>query len=166
MIRIAEVRDLDAIRAIYNEGIADRIATLDTDAKDDAAIREWFAQHDGRYAVLVAERERQIAGWASLNRYSHRCAYAGVAEISVYVRRDSRGTGLGTSLLLELERIAVLNRFHKLVLFALDSNRAGRGLYTKSGFREVGIFKEQGQLDGGFVDVVIMEKLLAPAPRE
>jgi phosphinothricin acetyltransferase len=33
-------------------------------------------------------------------------------------------------------------------------------LYTKHGFRTVGIYKEQGQLDGRWVDTIIMEKLL------
>jgi phosphinothricin acetyltransferase len=33
-------------------------------------------------------------------------------------------------------------------------------LYTKLGFRTVGVYKEQGQLDGRWVDTIIMEKLL------
>ncbi|MBV8198563.1 MAG: GNAT family N-acetyltransferase, partial [Candidatus Eremiobacteraeota bacterium] len=39
-------------------------------------------------------------------------------------------------------------------------NEAGQRLYKRLGYREVGVFKEQGRLDGRPVDVVAMEKLL------
>ena len=161
-VRDANAGDIDPIRAIYNEGIEDRIATLDVDAKSDAEIQEWFGAHGGRYAVLVAERSGAIVGWASLNRYSHRCAYSGVADLSVYVRRDARGTGLGTALLTAIEVRARQGGFHKIVLFALAHNSAGLRLYERLGYRAVGTFAEQGQLDGRYVDVVAMERILAP----
>jgi phosphinothricin acetyltransferase len=162
LIRDALEADLAAIRGIYNQGIEDRIATLDENPKSEAAIREWFGQHDERYAVLVALREARVAGWASLNSYSHRCAYRGVADLSIYVERSARGTGVGRALLSEIEARARRAEFHKIVLFALAQNDAGQRLYRKAGYRDVGVFKEQGRLDGRFVDVIAMEKLLKP----
>jgi phosphinothricin acetyltransferase len=161
-IRRASASDLAAIREIYNEGIADGIATLDEDPKSEDDISEWFARHDERYAVLVAERNERIAGWASLNAYSHRCAYRGVADLSVYVSRDARGSGVGTALLQAIEGYARRGGFHKIVLFALAQNAAGNGLYRKAGYRDVGVFAEQGQLAGRYVDVVAKEKILKP----
>jgi L-amino acid N-acyltransferase YncA len=162
-VRTASVADLDAIRRIYNEGIADRIATLDEEPKTADDIAQWWAAHGDRYAVLVAEHAGgAIAGWASLNPYSHRCAYRGVADLSVYVARDARGTGIGTLLLRALEETAKANEFHKIVLFTFAFNAGGQGLYRKLGYREVGTFREQGRLDGRFVDVMAMEKILAP----
>jgi L-amino acid N-acyltransferase YncA len=161
-VRSARAGDLAAIRAIYNEGIADRGATLDLDPKTEAEIVDWFAaRSDGHYAVVVATREDAIVGWASLNPYSHRCAYANVADLSIYVARAARGTGAGTLLLRAVEDVARCNGFHKIVLFALTVNAAGQRLYRKAGYREVGIFREQGVLDGRFVDVIAMEKLLS-----
>jgi phosphinothricin acetyltransferase len=158
--RPASVEDLESIRAIYNEGIEDRVATLDEMPKSEDDIRRWFGEHEGRYAVVVAEEGDAIVGWASLNRYSHRCAYDGVADVSIYVRRNWRGRGVGRQLLTELERAAARNDFHKMVLFALASNDAGLRLYQGRGFREVGVFREQGKLDGRYVDVIAMEKLI------
>jgi L-amino acid N-acyltransferase YncA len=156
--------DLEAIRRIYNEGIADRIATLDEDAKTAGDIAAWWENHGERYAVLVVRDDvANVAGWASLNPYSHRCAYRGVADISVYVARDARGAGVGSMLLAALEERAQHHAFHKLVLFALSFNVAAAALYRKFGYREVGVFREQGRLDGVLVDVVAMEKILAPA---
>lgn len=159
-IREATLGDLGAIREIYNEGIEDRIATLDVEPKSEGEIGEWFAARGGRYAVVVAQRDDAIVGWASLNPYSHRQAYGSVADLSVYVARDARGSGIGTALMRAIEAHAKRGAFHKIVLFALTVNDAGQQLYRKAGFREVGVFREQGQLDGRFHDVVAMEKLL------
>ena len=162
-IRSAEVRDAEAIRRIYNEGIVDRIATLDTDPKSVEDMATWWAAHSDRYAVIVADDESgNVVGWASLNPYSHRCAYRGVADLSIYVARDRRGSGVGYALLSALERIAKANDFHKIVLFTFAKNVHGQGLYRKAGFTEVGIFREQGIVDGNFVDILAMEKVLKP----
>ena len=158
--RRATLADLPAITEIYNQGIEDGVATLEYPTKSEAEMRDWFAAHDDRYAVLVASENDSTIGWASLNRYSHRCAYDGVADLSVYVRRDRRGQGVGMALLQSLERAARSAGFHKLVLFALTDNAAGKRLYERCGFREVGVFCEQGKLRGQFVDVLIMEKVL------
>ncbi|MGC5328177.1 arsinothricin resistance N-acetyltransferase ArsN1 family A [Brevibacillus sp. SYSU BS000544] len=159
-IRKAQVDDIEAIRNIYNQGIADRIATLETDQKDAAYMRTWYEQRQERHAVLVAEIEPQVIGWASINPYSHRCAYNSVGDISIYIDREHRGKGIGHCLLQELDRVALENGFHKLVLFTFPFNQLGQGLYRRSGYREVGIFQNQGILDGEYIDIMAMEKLL------
>ena len=161
IVRSASRDDLEAIRRIYNEGIEDREATLETDVKSAEDLAEWWVEHDGRYAVLVAGEGSDIAGWASLNRFSHRCAHSAIADLSVYIARSRRGKGIGYALLAALEDEAVKGGFHKIVLHALNANVRGRRLYEKAGFREVGVFKEHGKLDGRYVDVVAMEKLLS-----
>lgn len=160
-VRSADSQDLEAILRIYNEGIADRIATLETEIKDLFYMQHWFKDHKGRYGVLIAEHENEIVGWASLNRYSQRCAYDGVAELSVYVSRDYRGKGVGSFLLPALEQLARKEDFYKIVLFTFPFNTAGRRLYQKFGYREVGTFEKQGILEGQPIDVTIMEKLLS-----
>ena len=60
----------------------------------------------------------------------------------------------------ELESLARKHGFHKIVLAAFPFNAAGMKLYQRHGFRTVGIYEEQGQLDGKWVDTIIMEKLL------
>ncbi|MEH7110618.1 arsinothricin resistance N-acetyltransferase ArsN1 family A [Bacillus sp. JJ1764] len=157
--RLASMSDLKSIVNIYNQGIEDRIATLEVDPKDMEYMTQWFNNHNGRYAVTVIEQNNEVVGWASLNPYSHRCAYAGVADLSIYIRRDFRGKGAGSILLKEVEQIALKNDFYKIVLFTFPFNKLGQGLYRKSGYREVGVFKNQGILDGQFVDVMIMEKV-------
>ncbi len=160
IIRRASEADLPAILKIYNQGIADRIATLEAEEKDEPYMRRWFAEHQGRYCVLVAELADEVIGWASLNRYANRCAYDGVADLSIYIARAHRGKGVGKALLDQLEEAARSHQFHKIVLFTFPFNLLGQALYRKCGYREVGVFRNQGMLDGKFVDVMAMEKLL------
>ena len=127
--REATPADVPTIARIWNEGIADRIATLDEDPKTEADVDAWFADHDARYAVTVAlDADGHVVGWASLNRYSDRRAYAGVADLSIYIARESRGQGIGKQLLRALEVRAKQNEFHKIVLFALARNDAETAL--------------------------------------
>ncbi|WP_053960775.1 arsinothricin resistance N-acetyltransferase ArsN1 family A [Sulfobacillus thermosulfidooxidans] len=161
VIRRAEEYDLSNIQRIYNQGIADRIATLDADAKDEEMMKTWWAGHSARYGVLVAEFGDDIIGWASLNPYSSRKAYQGVAELSIYIDRQWRGQGVGRKLLGALEDYARHQKFYKIVLFTFPHNVAGRRLYQTMGYREVGIFYRQGILDGQYIDILAMEKFIA-----
>src|SRR5262249_4347983 len=99
--------------------------------------------------------------WASLNVFSARECYRFVADISVYVERGWRSKSVGRAPLEHLTELARQHGFHKLVLSAFPANAGGMALYARSGFRAVGIYHEQGQLDGKWVDTIIMEKLLS-----
>jgi phosphinothricin acetyltransferase len=110
--------------------------------------------------VLAAEVNGAAIGWASLNAFNVRAAYDHVADFSVYVERGWRGKGVGRQLLAALIDRARALGYHKMVLAAIADNAAGIALYTRAGFSKVGVYREQGQLDGRWVDVIIMEKLL------
>jgi phosphinothricin acetyltransferase len=160
IVRPAAAADAEAICAIHNEGIVDRVATLDTTLRTPDGVRDWLRARGARHPVLAAEMDRVVVGWASLNAFNPRAAYDHVADFSVYIARAWRGRGIGRQL---LDRLIVAARalgYHKLVLAALADNAAGAALYSRAGFTKVGVYREQGQLDGRWVDVVIMEKLL------
>jgi phosphinothricin acetyltransferase len=159
-LRAANADDADAICTIFNQGIADRLATLDTALRTPAERRQWLADRGPRHPVIVAAADGLVVGWGSLNPFTARAAYDHVADFSIYVERSWRGRGVGTQLLERLAERAGDLRYHKLVLAALAHNAAGVALYTRAGFSRVGIYREQGQLDGRWVDVIIMEKLL------
>lgn len=160
-VRPAGLKDIPAITRIYNQGIEDRVATLETALRTEDERREWLLSRSERHKVLVAVDENDTAwGWASLNVFNARACYSGVADISVYIERGRRGQGLGRLLLTHLEEAAREQGFHKMVLATFPFNRLGQGLYRRMGFREVGIYEKQGKLDGNWIDVMIMEKLL------
>ena len=159
-LRPAHADDAEAICTIYNQGIADRMATLETALRTPAERRQWLADRDPRRPVIVADAHGIVVGWASLNRFSSREAYDHVVDISIYVERRWRGQGIGRLLIERLIDLARELGYHKMVLAALPHNEAGVALYTRAGFTRVGIYHEQGQLDGRWVNTLIMERLL------
>lgn len=160
-VRDATAVDAAAIAAIYNQGIEDRVATLETELRTAEERTQWLAAHGPRHPVLVAvDRNGDVAGWASLNAFNPRPAYDHVVDFSVYVARERRGRGIGDALLSALEVRARGIGYHKMVLAAFPTNAAGMRLYERHGFRTVGIYREQGRLDGRWVDVIVMDKIL------
>jgi L-amino acid N-acyltransferase YncA len=159
-LRLAMASDAEAICRIYNQGIEDRIATLETELRTPDERREWLASRSPRHPVIVAEDDAgEVTAWASLNIFNAREAYRFVADVSVYVERRWRGKGAGRVLLEQLVELGRQHGFHKLVLAAFPFNAAGMALYERLGFRTVGIYREQGQLDGKWVDTIVMERL-------
>ncbi|MCA9877069.1 MAG: N-acetyltransferase [Thermomicrobiales bacterium] len=160
-IRDATLDDAPAIARIYNQGIEDRLATLETELRSAEERAEWLAAREARHPVLIAvESTGAVLGWASLNRFNPRPAYDHVADFSVYVAREARGRGVGGALLGVLVERARALGYHKLVLAAFPNNAAGMRLYERHGFTPVGVYHEQGLLDGRWVDVIVMERLL------
>jgi L-amino acid N-acyltransferase YncA/DNA-binding transcriptional ArsR family regulator len=160
-IRDATAADAAAIARIYNQGIEDRVATLETQLRTPEERAEWMAARGPRHPVLVATDEGgAVVGWGSLNPFNPRPAYDHVADFSVYVAREERGRGVGDALLGALTLRARALGYHKMVLAAFPTNAPGMRLYERHGFTTVGIYHEQGMLDGRWVDVIVMERIL------
>ncbi len=153
--RPAHPNDAAAIAAIYNQGIAERIATFETRLRRPEEILQWF---DGRHPVVVVEAEGCVVAFASTAPYRARECYAGVAEFSVYVAPAWRRRGAGRAAMLALIEAAAAAGFWKLVSRVFVENRASRALLRSLGFREVGIYQRHARLDGIWRDVVIVER--------
>jgi phosphinothricin acetyltransferase len=160
-IRDATTEDAAAIAYIYNQGIEDRVATLETMQRTPEERAAWLSARGPRHPVLVAQEAGEVVGWASLNQFNPRPAYDHVVDLSVYVAREKRGRGIGDALMTALDARARALGYHKLVLTAFPTNAPGMRLYERHNFRTVGIYREQGLLDDRWVDTIVMEKILA-----
>lgn len=155
--RAANEADAEAIARIYNEGIEDRVATFETRPRTAPDIRAWF---DSRHPVVVVEDAGRVLAFAATASYRPRDCYAGVVEFSVYVARARRGHGAGRLAMQALIEAAAQAGYWKLLSRVFPENLASLSLLRKLGFREVGVYRKHGQLDGVWRDVVIVEKLI------
>jgi L-amino acid N-acyltransferase YncA len=146
--------DWGSVRAIYEEGIATRNATFETQVP---GWDEWDSVHL-RVCRLVARREGKVIGWAALSAVSDRCVYAGVAEVSIYVAASARGKGVGKALLRALVEASEDEGIWTLQAGIFPENQGSIALHKMHGFREVGRRERLGQLDGIWRDVVLMER--------
>ena len=154
-IRPATEADLESVARIYAEGIEDRVATFDTEPPAPDDLRPWL---EGRIPMLVAGGR----GFVRASPYSDREAYAGIAELMVYVARSVRGSGVGRALVEALCDEATAGGLHKLIAKVFPENEASVRLMERCGFRRVGVHLRHGRLDGRWRDVLLLERSLGP----
>ena len=159
-VRHARPSDAAAIAHIYNQGIADRVATFETEPRSPESIVAALGERGERYPTLVGERGDQVVAVAWASPYRPRACYDGIAEFSVYVDRAARGSGAGRAVLAALLQECARRGFWKLVSRIFPENTASRQLCRRLGFREVGRYERHARLDGEWRDCVIVEKLL------
>jgi L-amino acid N-acyltransferase len=164
-VRLARPDDAEAIRAIYNLEVTSSTVTFDLVPRSVEAQEAWLAARSGAHAAVVALEGGEVVGFGSLSPYRDRPAYATTVEDSVYVRRDRQGAGVGKVLLGELVELATAHGFHAVMARIVGGHEASIALHRAQGFDVVGIEREVGRKFGRWLDVVVMQRLLAePAP--
>jgi L-amino acid N-acyltransferase YncA len=161
--RLATEGDAAAIARIYNQGIEERIATFETEPRTAEQIADQLREKGERYPTVVAERDGEVVAWAGTSSYRARACYDRIAEYSVYVDRSARGIGAGRAVLEALFVEAERRGLWKLLSRIFPENVASLALCRATGFREVGVYRRHGKLDGEWRDTVIVEKLLGEA---
>jgi L-amino acid N-acyltransferase YncA len=146
--------DWPDVSSIFLEGIATGNATFET-------LPPNWEEFDRRYLPfgrLVARYEGAIAGWSALNRRSRRSAYAGVAELSIYVAAWARGKRVGSALMEsaipESERYGIWTLQGSII----RENTASLKLCEAHGFRQVGYRERIGKQLGKWRDTVLVER--------
>jgi L-amino acid N-acyltransferase len=159
--RLAERRDAEALRAIYNVEVLESTVTFDLVPRALTDQLTWIDEHSGGHPALVAVRDDDmVVGFASLTPYRPRPAYAPTVEDSVYVDRDQRGNGIGRLLLTDLVELARSHGFHSAIGRIVGGHEASIALHRACGFEEVGVEREVGRKFGRWLDVVLMQRML------
>lgn len=148
--------DWPDVERIYAEGIATKMATFETAPKSQSSWQQQSVQ--GSAIVAQIESDTALAGWAVLWPISDRCAYAGVAEVSVYIAESARGKGAGKALLNNLITVSEQLGLWTLQAGIFEENMASIRLHEKCGFRIVGVRERLGELQGDWKNIVLMER--------
>lgn len=147
--------DWEQVRSIYLEGIATGHATFETQAP---AWEKWDAAHLRAPRLVARQEGGAVVGWAALSPVSGRSVYAGVAEVSVYVREGGRGRGVGRALLAALVEESERGGVWTLQAGIFPENSASIALHRGCGFREVGRRERIGRMGDRWRDVVLLER--------
>jgi L-amino acid N-acyltransferase YncA len=158
-IREAKISDLNAITEIYNEVILTTTATFDTEPKTEGEQKAWFDSHGSRHPILIAESNGVILGWASLSKWSDRGAYRDTAVISLHVKQEFRGKGIGRKLMGALISEGRRVGLHTIIARIAEGNDVSIHLAESFGFHHIGVMKEVGKKFGRILDVYLMQKI-------
>lgn len=161
-VRAMDATDGAAILAIYKEGLETGHATF------QHAVPTWEAFDASKLTKprLVAVGRHSggdVLGWATLSAMSSRPCYAGVGEVSIYVRGDARGHGVGRALMEALVHASEAHGMWMLVSSIFPENAASAAMHARAGFRLVGRRKriakmEYGPLQGQWRDTLWLER--------
>ena len=160
-LRLAERRDADAIRSIYNPEVLESTVTFDLVPRSVEEQIAWLEEHSGGHpAIVAADADGTVVGFGSLSPYRPRAAYSTTVEDSVYVRRDCRGSGIGFVLLAELVRLGSAHGFHSAIARIVGHHEASIALHARCGFATIGTEREVGRKFGRWLDVILMQRML------
>ena len=160
VIRPPAAGDAEAIRRIYNHEVEHTTHTFDLVPRTLEDQRAWLRDREGALGVVVAEVDGEVAGFGSLSEYRPRPAYRTSVESSVYVDESVRGRGVGRRLMQELVVVAEARGFHTMVARIAGGHEASIGLHQAVGFTTVGTEREVGRKFGGWLDIVVMQRML------
>src|ERR687887_76771 len=152
-VRPATTSDAAAMARIYNQGIAERIATFETRTQAPDELIELIEGGAGEVVGFA-----KVPPSAAPSHY-----YSGVGEATLYVDRRARRSGAARALMEAVAREAERRGYHKLTGKIFTSNRPSIALVHSCGWREVGIHRRHGRLDGEWRGGVVVERLLGEA---
>jgi phosphinothricin acetyltransferase len=159
-LRLATEADLPAINAIYNHYVVHSTCTYQIAPETAEARLHWFRKRSPVHPVTVAVVDGTVVGWASLNSFHPREAYARTVDNSVYIHPEWQRRGLGGLLLRDLiERARALG--HHTILAGISSEQTPSiALHETHGFVQVGHLREVGFKHGQWLDVLTMQLML------
>lgn len=159
-IRDATPDDAHALLRIYNREVLETTATLDAEPRSLEDQVRWLDERSGGHAVVVAQVDETVAGFASLSSFKTRAAYRPTVENSVYVDPAFQRRGLGRLLMQEIIERARIHGFHSVIARIAEGNPASIALHEAFGYRVVGVEREVGRKFGRWLDVTEMQLML------
>ena len=158
-----KLTDLPAINNIYNYYVAQSNISFDIEPWDEQKRLDWFEQFADNadiYSLLIARLDDQLVGFAYNSKFKEKAAYASSSEVTVYVKIDSQGQGIGAKLYSELLARIASTRLHRLYAGITLPNHSSIQLHKKFGFKLVGTMREVGYKNGQFHSTALLEKCL------
>ena len=168
-LRLAALSDADALSRIYAPYVSETSISFEYEPPTAEAFAQRIAEIYQEYPYLVCEYDGVIAGYAYAHRLFARAAYAWNAELSVYVRQDCRGGGVGRALcraVIELARMQGVLRIYSNITVP---NEPSERLHAALGFRLNSELEGAGYKLGGWHNTRLYGKALGelavpPAP--
>lgn len=163
-IRDARRSDVPAMLAIYAPFVEHTAVSFEYDVPTEAEFARRLEEHQAAFPWLVCEENGRVMGYAYAGRAFVRAAYGWNAEISCYLAPELRGRGVGRRLYARIEEILTRLGYYKLFAVVTSANAPSVAFHRALGFRDAACFRNVGYKQGGWYDVLWLEKTLCARP--
>lgn len=161
VIRPYSPADIPAVTRIYGHYVRDTVITFETEAPDEAEMAARFAAIAGKgHPLLIAEREREVIGYAYASTYRPREAYRFTCEDSIYLAPAAVGQGLGGKLLARLLEDSAKAGLRQMLAVITAERANSIRLHEKHGFRFIGRYEALGYKFDRWLDIVHLQRAL------
>ena len=160
MIRIATEADVPAMLEIYAPYILTTPYTFEYEVPSEAEFLQRFRQITAQFPWLAWEEDGRILGYAYGSPPFSRAAYSWCAEDSLYLLPEAQGRGIGTQLLLTLEKILTYQGYQRIYAIITTENTISLDFHRRLGYRHLGDFPDCGFKFGRWVGVSWLDKPL------
>ena len=152
--------DLKTVKEIYDHYIINSTATFHTDLISIEELKSTILIAHTKYKSFLINYKDKPCGFCYISQYKKRQAYDRTAEITIYLKPEYSGKGIGKETLKSLEEIASYNGICVLIGIIAGENLASIKLFEKCGFEKCAHFKKVGEKFDQIIDVVAYQKVL------
>jgi phosphinothricin acetyltransferase len=153
-------RHLQSVLDIYMYYVLNTTATFHARTLSLKDMQEMVLFGSSIYKSFVIMYEGELCGYVIMSPFKKREAYNGTAEVTVYLRHDRTGCGIGSRAVCFIEDYARTKVIHVLIAAICGDNTASIRLFERHGFEKCAHYREVGQKFGQLLDVVAYQKIL------
>ena len=140
----AEAFDAQAVLSIYTPYIRQTAVTFETTAPSVQEFAERIERISGEFPYLLLFVDSELVGYAYAHKQAERAAFGWNAELSVYLRMDWRGKGMGRPLYELLIDLLAMQGYVNVYGVITGSNAPSIAMHRKMGFRVIGVHEKTG----------------------
>lgn len=151
---------LPEIREIYNYYVMNTTISFHTEELNLDQIKSSVMNKDTRYKTYVILENNQMMGYVLITQYKSKQAYDICGEVTIFLKHDILGKGLGKQALGFIEKVAKEQGFHTLIATICMENTRSKSLFERNGYEQCALFKEIGYKFDRKLDIGSFQKIL------
>jgi phosphinothricin acetyltransferase len=158
--RVIQTKDLHFVKKIYDDYIINTTSTFHTDPMDISKLKEMMIIGNTVYPSYIISEGGLDCGYCYLSEYKNRQAYRRTAEVTIYLKNEFTGRGIGRRAMEFITQKAGNSSIKNLIAIISGENLASIRFIERSGFIKCGHIKNAGEKFGRLLDVVFYQKEL------
>jgi len=154
------ISDLPTLCDIFNYYITKTTCTFYTNELTNDQFSKNLIFDNSKYVSYSIWIDSVIVGFVSLTQHKAREAYDLTGEVSVYLKGDNTGKGIGSKAIEFIEKYAISKGFHTLIATICGENINSIKLFERNNYIKCSHFREVGKKFDRLLDVISLQKIL------
>jgi phosphinothricin acetyltransferase len=145
---------------IYNYYVLTTTATFHSASLTLGQMREILFFDNPRFKSFAILCDRVVCGYAIAAQFKNREAYDSTAEVTVYLKPEYTGKGIGNRAVQFVEDYALTQDFHVLLALVCSENTQSISVFEKNGYEKCAHYKEIGKKFGRWLNLDVYQKII------